>query len=295
MVVKGSLTDRVFDAVNLAGTALFSLVVLYPLLYVVSASFSSPAAVVAGRVWLLPVEPTFRAYAEIFKSSTILLGYRNSLLYMMTGTTINVILTVCAAYPLARRDLFGKNVIMVFFVFTMLFNGGLIPYFLVVKRLGMLDTFWAMIIPNALSVYYVLIARTFFLSSFPDELLEAVRIEGASDFRFVWSFVIPLSGPIIAVLGLFYALGHWNSYFHALIFMSSMRKFPLQILLKNILVDATTDFKGAYDFQDVIKREELRVLLRYALIVVASLPVLIIYPFVQRFFVKGVMIGSIKG
>jgi putative aldouronate transport system permease protein len=295
VVVKGSLNDRIFDAVNFAGTTLFSLVVLYPLLYVVSASFSSPAAVVAGRVWLLPVEPTFRAYAEIFKSSTILLGYRNSLIYMVTGTTVNVILTVCAAYPLARRDLFGKNVIMVFFVFTMLFNGGLIPYFLVVKRLGMLDTFWAMIIPNALSVYYVLIARTFFLSSFPDELLEAVKIEGASDFRFVWSFVIPLSGPIIAVLGLFYALGHWNSYFHALIFMSSMRKFPLQILLKNILVDATTDFKGAYDFQDVIKREELRVLLRYALIVVASLPVLIIYPFVQRFFVKGVMIGSIKG
>lgn len=293
-MVSGS-SDRVFDTATYLGIGFFSLIILYPLILIVSMSFSSPTAVVSGKVWLLPVNPTLTAYKAIFESRMIAIGYRNSLIYMTTGTIINLFLTILAAYPLSRPDLPGRGVIMGIFVFTLLFNGGLIPFYLVVRRLGMIDTLWAMIIPNGLSVYYMLIARTFFATTIPHELLEAARMEGASDFRFMRSCVLPLSGPIIAVLCLFYAVRHWNAYFHALIFMSSASKYPLQIVLKNILIDATQDVKGAIAFEEVVRREALRVLLRYALIVVASLPVLLIYPFVQRYFVRGALLGSIKG
>jgi multiple sugar transport system permease protein/putative aldouronate transport system permease protein len=213
----------------------------------------------------------------------------------VVGTFVSVTLTILAAYPLSRKDLAGRNVIMFLFVFTLLFGGGLIPTYLVVREVGMLNTRWALIIPTALSVYNMIITRTFFQSTIPDELLEAAQLDGCSDFRFVRDVVIPLSGPIIAVNALFYAVSQWNQYFNALIYLTNPDLFPLQLILREILVQNQVDFSQISDVNQLMARQQLQDLLKYSLIVVASAPVLIIYPFVQKHFVRGVLIGSLKG
>ena len=216
---------------------------------------------------------------------------------MITGTIINITITILAAYPLSRKDFVGRGFWMFLFVFTMMFSGGLIPYYLLIRDLGLLNTRWAMIIPNAMGIWNVILTRTFFQVTIPDELLEASQLDGCSDFRFVRSVVIPLSASIIAVNTLFYAVGHWNSFFDALIFLRDHKLYPLQIILRDILIQNDIDPAqlSMYDVRDAMAREALKVRLKYSLIVVASVPVLIIYPFVQQHFVKGVMIGSIKG
>lgn len=287
--------DRVFNFTNYIILFIFLASVAYPLIYVLSASISSPRAVINGEMWLWPVDVTFDGYKAVFNNPRIVTGFQNSLVYTVAGTFVSVVLTILAAYPLSRKDLAGKNVIMFMFMFTMLFGGGIIPSYLTVRAVGMLDTRWALIIPTALSVWNMIITRTFFQSTIPDELLEAAQLDGSSDFRFVWDNVIPLSGPIIAVNALFYAVAQWNTYFNALIYLTSQDLFPLQLILREILVQNQIDFDKINDIEELMRRQDLRDLLKYSLIVVASVPVLIIYPFVQKHFVRGVMIGSLKG
>ncbi len=287
--------DRVFNIANYVILFLFLAAVAYPLIYVVSASFSRPTAVINGEMWLWPVDFTVDGYRAVFDNPRIITGFKNSLFYTVVGTTVSVILTILAAYPLSRKDLAGRHVIMFLFLFTMLFGGGIIPTYLTVRLTGLLDTRWALIIPTALSVWNMIITRTFFQVTIPDELLEASQLDGASDFRFVWDNVIPLSGPIIAVNALFYAVGQWNTYFNALIYLTDAGIFPLQLVLREILIQNQVNMDQMGDITELARRQELKDLLKYSLIVVASLPVLIIYPFVQKHFVRGVMIGSLKG
>lgn len=296
-IIKESTGDRIFDIINIIILLIAFIIVAYPLIYVLSASFSSSHAVISGRVWLLPVEPDLESYKAVFNHKSIVTGFANSFFYMVFGTTINVVMTILAAYPLSRNDFYGRGVFTFLFVFTMLFSGGLIPTYLLIRDLNMLDTRWAMLIPGALNVWNVMITKTFFESTIPNELLEVSQLDGCSDFRFLISVVLPLSAAIIAVNALFYAVGHWNSYFSALIYLSSPEKFPLQIILRNILIQSEIDESklGMYDLRDAMKKEALKVRLKYSLIVVASLPMLIIYPFVQKYFVQGIMIGSLKG
>jgi putative aldouronate transport system permease protein len=293
--MRESAQDRVFIALNTAFLIIVGVVILYPLIYILSSSFSAAYAVVAGKVWLYPVDFSLKGYEAVFRNENIMIGYRNSFIYTFAGTIISVSLTIMAAYPLSRKDFFGRNVFMGLFAFTMLFSGGLIPFYLIVHDLKLTNTIWAMLLPNALAVWNVIIARTYFDTTIPKELLEASRIDGCNDFRFISSVVIPLSGPIIAVLCLFYAVGIWNSFFDALIFLKNAKMYPLQIMLRNILIANTVDANTMLDEKVLLRSQGLAELLRYSLIVVASVPVLAIYPFVQRFFVKGIMLGSVKG
>ncbi|WP_169082380.1 carbohydrate ABC transporter permease [Paenibacillus sp. PL91] len=293
--IRESSGDRVFMVLIYAFLTMVLLIVLLPLLYIVSSSFSSPQAVVSGKVWLFPIQFTLDGYKAVFNNPQIGTGFMNSLYYTVVGTLINVVLTVMLAYPLARKTFYGRNFFMVLLVITMMFEGGLIPYYLVVKDLNLLDTRWAMILPGALAVFQVIIARTFFQTSIPEELSEAADLDGCSDIRFIFSIVLPLSKPILAVMMLMYAVGHWNAYFDALIFLRSPDLFPLQIVLRNVLILNTVDASMISNANQMLAQQGLKDLLKYSLIVVASGPVLLIYPFVQKYFVKGVMIGSLKG
>ena len=287
--------DAAFSAVNYAILSIILLSVLYPLIYVVSCSFSSTSAVMGGRVWLYPVEPSLAGYRAGFNNRDIGTGYLNALFYTAAGTLVNLIVNLAAAYPLSRRDLKARGPIMLLFSFTMFFSGGMIPSYLLIAQLHLLNSRFALILPGAVSVYNMIIARQFFQDNIPQELLEAARLDGCSDYQFIGRVVLPLSGAIVAVLGLFFAVSHWNSYFSALLYISDRRKYPLQVFLREILIQNSIDASMTGDLQDIVAKEGLQELLKYALIVVASLPVMIIYPFVQKFFVKGVMIGSIKG
>ncbi|MCL2831732.1 MAG: carbohydrate ABC transporter permease [Treponema sp.] len=288
-------SDLVFDIVNNILMVIVLLVVIYPLIYILSASLSSADAVAAGKVWLLPIKPTILAYTGIFQNKSVLTGYFNSAYYMVVGTIINVIFTMMAAYPLARRDLRGRKIIMMYFMFTMMFSGGLIPTYMLIKSLHMIDTRLAMILPGALAVWNMTITRTYIRTSIPEELYESAEIDGAGDLFVFWKIVIPLSVPIIAVITLFYAVEHWNSYFDALIYIKRSSLYPLQIILRNILILNISDFTMITSELELAQRYALAELLKYSLIIVASLPMLLIYPFAQKYFIKGIMIGSIKG
>lgn len=290
--IRESSGDRVFLFFVYLFLTFVLLVVLYPLVYVVSSSFSDPLAVSSGRVWLFPVDFSLRGYQVALQNPQLITGYANSIFYSFFGMLIHVTLIISVAYPLSRKKLFGRNVLMFFITFTMIFNGGLIPLYLVVRKLGMIDTRWALLIPSAMNAFAVIIARTFFQTTIPDELLEAAQIDGCSDFRNFLSIVLPLSKPIIAVIALIYVVWQWNAYFDALIYLKSPELQPLQLVLRNILILNTT---GGTDIATMAERQRLADLLKYTLIVLGSLPVLIAYPFVQRYFVKGMLIGSIKG
>lgn len=294
-LIKPTVGDRIFDVFVYVILCAGFIVVAYPLLFVLSSSFSDPQAVVSGKVWLFPVKPTLQGYVAVFKNSQIVTGFMNSLFYMVVGTTVNIVMTVCAAYPLSRKELQGRSVLTIYFVITMFISGGLIPSYLLVKNLGLLDSRWALIIPAAMSVWNVIITRTFFQATIPQELYEAAQLDGAGDFRFLASIAIKLSAPIIAVMALYYGVGHWNTYFSALIYLKSPELFPLQIILRSILVVNNIDPTMVVDFDVLRRKQGLADVLKYSVIVVASVPVLLIYPFVQKYFVKGVMIGSIKG
>ncbi|MFS0869878.1 carbohydrate ABC transporter permease [Paenibacillus xylanilyticus] len=291
--IKESAADRAFLITIYIVLSLVVLAVIYPLIFIISSSLSSPAAVTSGRVWLWPVDISFSGYKALFNTPEILTGYSNSIFYTVAGTIISVVLTIMIAYPLSRKSFFGRNALMMIITFTMIFSGGLIPTYMVVKQLHLIDTRWALLIPNAIWVWQVIIARSFFKSSIPEELLEASEMDGCSDMRFIWSIVLPLSKPIIAVLVLMYAVGQWNAYFDALIYLKSADLFPLQLILRSIIIQNNSG--GAMDAAKMVERQQLAELLKYSLIVVATLPVLVIYPFVQRHFVQGMLVGSIKG
>lgn len=295
--IYDTMSDRIFNVINTIVLSLALVIILYPLIFVVSSSLSTSEAVISGKVWLWPVGWDMAGYQAVFNNKSILTGFFNSFFYMIAGTLVNVTFTIMAAYPLSRKNFTGRGFWMILFVFTMMFSGGMIPSYLLVKDLGLLNTRWAMIIPGAMSVWNVILTRTFFQATLPDELLEASQLDGCSDLRFVWSVVIPLSGSIIAVNALFYSVGHWNSYFSALIYLRDQKMYPLQIILRDILIQNEIDATqlSMYDVRDAAARESLRVRLKYSLIVVSSVPLLAIYPFVQKHFVKGLMIGSIKG
>ncbi|MDD3212030.1 MAG: carbohydrate ABC transporter permease [Eubacteriales bacterium] len=287
--------DNLFDGISTFFLALSVLIVAYPLIYVVSASFSSTNAVMAGKVWLFPVEPTLIAYQAVFTYQSIMTGYLNSAIYTVCGTAINLLLTILCAFCLSSKDFYGRKVVSVMVIFTMLFNAGLIPNYMLIKNLGWLNTIWALIVPNAMSAWYVILMRSYFSSSISRELFEASALDGCSVYRQLWSIVLPLSGPIIAVISLYCAVGIWNSYFDAFIYISKKELFPLQVVLRNILILNQVDMTTVADLRDMASRQGMSNLLKYAVIVVSSVPLLLLYPFVQKYFVKGIMIGAVKG
>ncbi|QHQ60891.1 ABC transporter permease subunit [Anaerocolumna sedimenticola] len=275
-------------------TALFILV-LYPCIFVLAASFSSGSAVQAGKVFLWPVDFSLEGYKAVFKTSSVWTGFRNSLFYTLAGTFINIFITIITAYSLARADLPGRNGIMLFFTFTMFFNGGMITTYILVKNLNMINTVWAMLIPGALGVYNMIIARTFIQSNIPLELLEAAKMDGCSDIKFLTGIVVPLSKAVIAVLVLFYGVGHWNAYFNPMIYLNTKELYPLTLFLREILMADQIDPSTIQDPELQAQLARMAGVIKYSLIVVSMVPILIIYPFIQKYFVKGVMIGSVKG
>lgn len=288
--------DKAFEVVNCIFLALIACIILYPLIYVVSASFSDAMSVTSGKMLLWPVDVTLENYQEVFKNDNIMRGYRNSLIIMGSGTALNLLMTILAAFPMSRRDLWGRNVLMKLMTFCMFFSGGLIPTYLMVgKTLGLMNNWLSLILPGAISVYNMIIMRTYFMTSIPYELHEAAEIDGCSPFGTLMRIVMPLSGPIVAVIGLYYAVGHWNSYFNALLYINQENIQPLQLYLRKVLTANNAQSlmeMGADEAARAAMRAET---IKYSVIVVSSIPMLIIYPFVQRFFVKGVMIGAVKG
>ncbi|MEV6283917.1 carbohydrate ABC transporter permease [Kribbella sp. NPDC051770] len=292
--IREPRSDRLFMFCVYLLLIVFLAIVLLPLLYIVASSFSSPQAVSAGRVHFWPVDFSLRGYHAVFQNPQVVQGYVNSLFYTVVGTIVSVTLTIAIAYPMSRRTLVGRNVVMSLVLFTMLFTGGLVPTYLVVQSAGLLDTRWALIVPQAIGVWQVIVARTYFRTAIPEELVEAAQLDGCGDLRFLWSVVIPLAKPMIAVVALMYAILQWNSYFDALIYLKNPDLYPLQLVLRNILI-LNTSGGGAVDASLALQRQELADLLKYSLIVVASVPVLLIYPFVARYFTKGILIGAVKG
>jgi len=293
--IQDPVDDRIFYIVVYIIIAFVSIVVAYPIIFILSSSFSSPNAVYAGKVVLWPVDFSLEGYKAVFRYPPVFSGYLNTIFYTGAGTIINVVITLLAAYPLARKKLPYRNLLMFMFAFTMMFSGGMIPNYILLRDLKMINTVWAMLIPGALAVYNMIITRTFIQSSIPDELLEAAKIDGCNDFKYLFNIILPLSKPVIAVITLFYAVDHWNSYFDAMLYLNKESLYPLQIILRDILILNTIDMNTIQDVELALLQQGLANLLKYSLIVVSTVPILCLYPFVQKYFIKGVMIGSIKG
>lgn len=287
--------DRMFYLISGLILTVIFLLILYPCIFVVSASFSSGTAVQSGKVVLWPVDISFVGYDTVFHNVNIWKGFMNSLLYTFFGTIINVALTMLAAYPLSRKDLVGRDKLMLFFTFTMFFNGGIITHYILVSKLGIIDTRWSMLLPGAMSIYNMIIARTFLQNSIPNELLEAAQLDGCTDIQYLFKVVLPLSKAVLAVLVLFYGVAHWNTYFNAMIYLRNRDLFPLTLFLKEILISGQIDPSTVSDPELAEKVSQLAGVIKYSLIVVSMIPVMIIYPFVQKYFVKGVTIGAVKG
>ena len=300
--IRHAREDRLFYVLDVGLLGFTFLLVVYPLIYVLSSSFSDALEVVAGRVWLLPVKPSLEGYKAVFEYSELWLGYGNTIFYTVFGTIYNVVMTMLIAYPLSRRDCKGRGILMFLFTFTLFFQGGLIPTYLLIRSIGLIDTRAALIIPFAIGVWNVIITRTYLQSNIPGELYEAARVDGATNTRMLWSVVLPLSGPIIAVITLFYAVNHWNQFFNALVYIRRQELRPLQIILREILVlnspgviDQLMASASPEQVEALQARMYLQGLIQFALIVVATAPILAVYPFVQKYFVRGVMIGALKG
>lgn len=287
--------DKAFIIFNYLFLSLISILVLLPLIYILSASFSDPNAVINGKVWLFPVNPTIKGYQAVFKNPKIMVGFANSFFYMIVGTAVNIVITVCCAYPLTRKEFAARNKIAALIVFTMYFSGGIIPTYLLVKNLGLINTRWAMILPVALNPWNMILCKTFIANSIPDELYEAAALDGCSPFGYLIHVVVPLSKPILAVLVLYYGVTHWNSYFNAMIYLKDQRLYPVTLFLRELLINSVVDPSMLADASAAQAAQGLTELLKYSVIVVASVPMLILYPLIQRHFVKGVMVGAVKG
>ena len=300
--IQQSRVDRVFDVVNVLLMTVFGLVMLYPLYFVVVASFSDPAAVTGGEVYLFVKGFSLRAYETVFREPQIWLGYRNTLLYTVAGTAYNLLLTIPAAYVLSKKNVPLHTPLSWFFFLTMYFSGGLIPSYLNIKNLGLLDSPLVLILGSGVSCYNLIVTRQYYATTIPESLYESAQIDGASEYRCFFNIAIPLSGSILAVMALYYAVGHWNSYYNALIYVRNRKWYPLQLVLRNILIteqDAAGLLDDAAASSDAVAAQLERIYLsyamKYALIFIAAAPMLVLFPFVQRFFVKGIMIGSVKG
>lgn len=293
--ISDSREDKIFNIIIHIIIALLLVIIAYPLIFVVSSSFSSKEAVTNGRVFLFPVDFSLEGYEAVFKKNDVIIGYRNTFIYTIIGTSINLFLTMIAAYPLSRRDLpFGKGLTLLF-TFTMIFSGGMIPTYMLVKSVGLINKPAVMVLVGSISAYNLIIARTFIQNNIPAELLEASRIDGCSDFLYFAKIVLPLSKSVIAVLTLYYAITHWNSYFNAFIYLNNRKYWPLQLYLREILLENQIDASQIADPDLQEAKQGLANLLKYSLIVVSTIPVMLLYPFIQKHFVTGVMIGSVKG
>ena len=290
-----SFREHRFDIINTFFLIILVFICLYPIVFSLSASFSDPVAVTSGDVILFPKRITFESYEAVFGNQDILRGYRNSILIALMGTFVNMVMTVLAAFPLSRKDLAGRNAITFIIMLTMFFSGGMIPNYLLIQDLGMHNTWAALILPGAISTYNMIIMRTYFQTSVPFELQEAAVIDGASNTKILLMIVLPLSAPVLAVISLYYLVGHWNAYFNALLYIRDRTLYPLQLILRDILVlDETTLFQTS-DVTSAVTKIRRAETIKYAVVIVSSVPMLILYPFVQRFFVKGVQIGALKG
>lgn len=288
--------DRLYYIICYTVIAILTLVVLYPIIYIISASFSNADSVVQGRVWLWPVDINLDAYKVLFNRKSIWVGYKNTIIYTVGGTVINLVITLMCAYPLARKNLRGRSAIMFLFSFTMLFNGGMIPNYVLVREMGLMNTRWSLMLPGAMSVYNMIVCRTFIQTNIPDEMLEAAQIDGCRDSQFFLRMVLPLSKPIIAVLALWYGVSHWNAYFNAFLYLKDQDLYPLQIFLKELLVQS--EQMGETEVvlgSSAAVSQHIYVTLKYAVIIISTLPLFCVYPFVQKHFQKGVMVGSVKG
>ncbi|MFB5675937.1 carbohydrate ABC transporter permease [Paenibacillus terreus] len=299
--VKETRSDRLFIILNYIYLSIAMIIVLYPVLYILSASVSDPRYVNSGEMWLFPKGLNVDGYKRVFENAKIWNGYTNTILYTVLGTLLNLAVTLPAAYALSRKDLVGRNFFMGMMLVTMFFSGGIVPTYLLIKSLGLMNSMGALILPVAASVWNIIVARTFFQSTIPHELQEAAQMDGCTNFRLFVRIILPLSGPIIAVMALFYGVSHWNSYFSALIYLTDESKYPLQLILRQILVlqEMTAETTGVAVSGDMAialnNKADVASLVKYAAIIVSTLPVIVIYPFLQRYFVQGVMIGSVKG
>ncbi|MCM3129428.1 MULTISPECIES: carbohydrate ABC transporter permease [unclassified Paenibacillus] len=291
--VNNRSSDRVLEIALYVFAVMLLILLMYPIYFIIIASFSDPAAVANGQVWLFPKGFTLAGYQELLKHENIWIGYRNTILYTVIGTVISLVVNISAAYALSRKDLFGRRAISLFFIFTMFFNGGLIPTFLTIRDFHMYDTFLVMVLPFSVAVYNIIVARTFFQHSIPEDLWEAAQLDGCGNLRYYLQIVIPLSKAVISVIALWTAVGHWNSYFNALIYLKDPNLYPLQLILRNILItNQMQSSMGTGEAAAVALR--LANLMRYAVIIVATVPIMCIYPFVQKYFNQGVMIGAVK-
>ena len=302
-MIKESNMDRLFNIINMILLCLALFIAAYPIYFIIIASVSSPSAVNFGEVWLWPKGFTLKGYEFVIQNEKLWIGYKNTVILTIVGTSINLLLTLSAAYALSKSDLPGMRFVMFMLIFTMFFGGGLIPTYILVSNLKLRNTLWALIIPTAVSMYNIILTRTYFLKNISQELIQAAKIDGCSEFRAFISVVLPLSGPIIATMGLFYGIGHWNQFFQALLYISKEELYPLQLILREILLignTVVTDMlknapQTGENLKYISQMMERAEILKYAVIIVASAPVLMIYPFLQRFFMKGIMVGSLKG
>ncbi len=294
--VKLSSGDRVFGIVNGILLAIVTLLIVYPIYFIIVASVSDPTYVNLGQTLFWPKGLNISGYQKIFEYSEITTGYLNSIFYTVLGTCINLLVCIPTAFSLSRKELVGRGWINAFFVVTMYFSGGLVPGYLLIKNLGMINTVWALVLPGALNVYNMIVCRSFFMSNISDELFEATKIDGGSYTSFFFKVVLPLSKSIIAVMVLYHALVHWNSYLSALYYIRDTDKYPLQLILRNLTASLSVDsIQDAMDSAAISEKMKASQTVRYAVIIVASIPVFLMYPFVQKYFVKGVMVGSVKG
>jgi len=294
-----SYDDVIFDVVVFIILSIIFIVVAYPLYFIIISSISDPVKVASGQVNFLPQGFTLDGYKRVFETKGVMRGFMNSIYYTTLGVFISLAVTLPTAYALSRNDFFGRKVISIFYIITMFVSGGLIPTYLVIRGMGMLDSVWALVIPGALGVYNVMVARTFFKVNISSELLDAARIDGCSDTRFFFSIVLPISGAIIAILVLWVGVGHWNSYFSALLYISSRAKQPLQMELRSILLQNTEIMNNmVFSVEAMLERNRMEAmgeLMKYSLIIIANIPVMILYPLIQKQFIKGIHVGSLKG
>lgn len=301
-VIKRTRGDKVFDTVNLIIMTLLLIVSIYPLYFVLIASFSDPFEVVRGNVFLYPKGFLLEAYGNVFKESRIWTGYRNTVFYTVVGTFFSLCLTITCAFGLSRKTLPGRSLLGIYFLIPMYFGGGLIPTYMVIKNLNLINKWYTLVILGSASIYNMIVTRVYLQSNIPEELYESAHIDGASDFRTFFSIVLPLIKPIIAVMTLFYAVARWNDYFTALVYVSKNDYLPLQMILRSILLNNAAALENldtsSMDAEAVKQAARLSYMaeaMKYALIIVSSAPLLVAYPFVQKYFVKGMLIGAIKG
>ena len=292
--VRRQRKDVVFDVILYTICALLLVVILYPLWFIIIASFSDPSAVAGGHVWLWPVGFTLEGYQELLRQPQVWLGYRNTIAYTVVGTLIGLMVNIPAAYALSRKDLWGRKGLMGLYVFTMFFSGGLIPIFLTVQQAGLYNTFWVLVLPFSVSAYNIIVARTFFETSLPPDLWDAAQIDGCGNLRFFFTMALPLSKAVISVIALWTAVGQWNSYFNALIYIRDENLYPLQLIMRNILI-TNQNFAALGTGEAAMIAMRRANLVRYAMIIVATVPIMCVYPFIQKYFDQGVMIGAVKG